>query len=164
MKAWPFLMAAGWVVLAAGCARPPPEPVIAEPDEALVEHVKYFGVAGKAPDIVWRPSGLGLRIIAPGAGDPPKPTDTVRVHYVGRLKDGHVFDDSRARGHPADFVVNRLIVGWSVAMPALRPGGRAEIFIPPALGYGGLKSGDIPPYSGLIFDVELLAVNPPDAQ
>jgi FKBP-type peptidyl-prolyl cis-trans isomerase len=86
--------------------------------------------------------------------------DTIRVHYIGRLKDGQVFDDSHQRGEPSDFVVNQLISGWAAAMPSLKPGGRAIFFIPPYLGYGGLRAGKIPPESGLIFEVELIAVNP----
>ena len=58
------------------------------------------------------------------------------------------------------FAVNRLITGWAAAMPSLKPGGKAVFYIPPSLGYGGMRSGDIPPVSGLIFEVELLEVNP----
>lgn len=145
-----------WLV---GCGpkAPPPAP---EPDETLMWRERYFGNLATAPDIQWRPSGLGIRILAPGEGVAPQLTDRIRVHYVGRLKDGVVFDDSRARGQPADFVVNQLITGWAAAMPTLKPGGRAEFFIPPHLGYGGIRAGKIPPHSGLIFEVELLAVNP----
>lgn len=91
----------------------------------------------------------------------PQFTDTVRVHYTGELKNGSVFDDSRSRGKPGDFVVNRLIPGWAAAMPVLKPGGKAEFFIPPDLGYGGVQAAGVPPGSGLIFEVELIAVNPP---
>jgi FKBP-type peptidyl-prolyl cis-trans isomerase FklB len=98
--------------------------------------------------------------LVPGEGAAPQLTDRIRVHYVGRLKDGRVFDDSHPRGQPADFVVNQLITGWAAAMPTLKPGGRAQFFIPPNLGYGGVRAGSIPPYSGLIFEVELIAVNP----
>lgn len=147
------------LLLLAGCGpkEPPPAP---EQDEALMWREQYFGALAQTPGIEWRASGLGIRILAPGTGEAPKMTDRIRVHYVGRLKDGTVFDDSHARGKPADFVVNQLITGWAAAMPALKPGGRAEFYIPPHLGYGGLRSGKIPPHSGLIFEVELLAVNP----
>ena len=116
--------------------------------------------AAKDPAIEWRSSGLGIKIVVPGEGTAPKLTDTVRVHYRGRLKDGKVFDDSHPRGKPSDFVVNRLVTGLAAGIPSLKPGGRAVFFIPPSLGYGGMRSGDIPPLSGLIFEVELLAVNP----
>ncbi|ACB75468.1 FKBP-type peptidyl-prolyl cis-trans isomerase [Opitutus terrae] len=144
----------------AGCDRNESQPPPAVDDLALERRVQAFGQTATAADIAWRSSGLGIRIITPGEGSAPKMTDVVRVHYTGRLKDGTVFDDSRARGKPQDFVVNRLITGWAAAMSSLQPGGRAEIFIPPKLGYGGMKVAGVPPNSGLIFDVELLAVNP----
>ena len=87
----------------------------------------------------------------------------VRGKYTGRLKDGTVFDDSRSRGSPSDFPVSNLIPGWSAAMLTLRPGGKALFYIPPHLGYGGLRSGKVPPFSGLVFEVEVLAVNPEPA-
>jgi len=141
-----------------GCG--PMAPVTAEPDEDAAERLELFGPRAGAPDITWRSSGLGIRILAPGTGTAPLPTDRVRMHYTGRLKDGKVFDDSRARGKPGDFPVNLLVPGLAVAMPLLKPGGRAEFYVPPVLGYGNHRSGDIPANSGLIFDVELIAVNP----
>jgi FKBP-type peptidyl-prolyl cis-trans isomerase len=162
MKRALLLLGLAWTLLFAGCGpSEPASPVVPEQDEAMLWREKYFGSQiAAAKDIVWRPSGLGIRVIKPGEGPAPQLTDRVLVHYVGRLKDGTVFDDSRARGQPAEFVVNQLITGWAAAMPALKPGGRAEFFIPPHLGYGGLRAGKIPPYSGLIFEVELIAVNP----
>jgi FKBP-type peptidyl-prolyl cis-trans isomerase len=162
MKKFTLLLAL--LGLLAGCAPKEPEPTPAPVDDSAAEHVKYFGDAAKAPEIAWRSSGLGVRILTSGAGDAPKPSDVVRVEYVGRLKDGTVFDDSHKSGGPVDFPVNRLIIGWSVAMQAMHPGGKAEFYIPPALGYGSMRAGDIPPNSGLIFVVDLIAVNPPDAR
>jgi len=152
----------GAVLLLAGCGpkEPPPPPEPTETELATRAHIEIFGDAAKDPAITWRSSGLGIKIIKPGEGVAPLPTDRVRVSYTGRLKDGRLFDDSSKRSKPSDFVVNRLITGWAAAMPSLKPGGKAVFFIPPSLGYGGMKSGDIPPVSGLIFEVELLAVNP----
>ena len=135
-------------------------PVEAGRDEVAAKRVALFGPRAAASDITWRASGLGIRLLVPGTGAAPQMNDRVRVNYVGTLKDGRVFDDSRARGHPEEFVVDRLIPGWAAAMPSLKVGGKAEFFIPPSLGYGGMKVGNIPPVSGLIFEVELLAVNP----
>ena len=154
-----LLLAVGLGLLLTGCG--PGETVpAAAPDEDALLRGKLFGEAAKVRDIVWRSSGLGIRIITPGEGAAPKLTDTVRVHYVGRLRDGTVFDSSRARGRPADLAVSRVIAGWAAAMPSLKPGGKAEFFIPPSLGYGNMHAGIIPPDSGLIFEVELIAVNP----
>lgn len=156
------LVLAGGVVVAAlaGCGRDDPAAAAPAADPLTEQRAAWFGPAAAAPDIVWRSSGLGVRILTPGTGVAPRMTDTVRVHHTGRLKDGTVFDDSRAPGRPDDFVVNRLIAGWAAAMSSLKPGGRAEIFIPPRLGYGPMQVAGVPPNSGLIFDVELIAVNP----
>ena len=151
------------LLLAAGCApKEPPTPAV--PGKTVDEQRRedYFGAAIAADKaIAWRPSNLGIKILAPGEGARLQLTDRVRVHYTGRLKDGTVFDDSRARGQPAEFNVNALISGWSAGMLTLRPGGRAVFYIPPHLGYGGLRAGKVPPFSGLVFEVEVLAVNPP---
>jgi FKBP-type peptidyl-prolyl cis-trans isomerase len=148
-------------LLVAACA--PKEPVAAaapERDETAIRREWLYGPSAAAADIVWRPSGLGIRLITPGAGPAPALSDHIRVHYVCRLKDGRVIDDTHAKGKPSDFVVSRLITGWAAGMTELRPGGRAELFIPPSLGYGNMSVAGIPSGSGLIFDVELIAVNP----
>lgn len=145
-----------------GCGpKEPPAPAEPEKTEAELRREDWFGpVIAADKDIKWRPSGLGIKIITPGQGLNPQMNDRVRVHYIGRLKDGTVFDDSHKNGQPSDFPVNRLIPGWSASMPSLMPGGKGVFYIPPHLGYGGLRAGNIPPFSGLIFEVELIAVNP----
>jgi FKBP-type peptidyl-prolyl cis-trans isomerase len=155
------LLLCGAALSLAGCGpKEPIAPIVPEVDEAALRRDELFGVEAKAPDINWRSSGLGVRILVPGEGTAPKLSDTVRVQYVGRLKDGRVFDDSHTRTKPSDFVVNQLISGWAAAMTSLKPGGRAIFFIPPSLGYGGMRTALIPANSGLIFEVELIAVNP----
>jgi FKBP-type peptidyl-prolyl cis-trans isomerase FklB len=150
----------------AGCApKPPPAPAVPEKSEAEVRREQYFGKEIAADQaIAWRTSNLGIKVIAPGDGALVQLQDRVRVHYTGKLKDGTVFDSSLTRGKPSDFAVDRLITGWSAAMLTLKPGARAVIYIPPHLGYGGIRSGNIPPVSGLIFEVEVIAVNPEPAK
>lgn len=151
----------GLAFVLAGCAPEEPAPTAAPArDEVAIRREWLFGSRAAAYDIAWRPSGLGIRLIRPGEGTPPSPTDRIRVHYICTLKDGRVVDDTHTRGKPMDFTVNRLIPGWAAGMSALKPGGRAEFFIPPSLGYGNMGVGGIPAGSGLIFDVELLAVDP----
>jgi FKBP-type peptidyl-prolyl cis-trans isomerase len=161
MKRALLLVSASAVLVLGGCSQKEPVTPPAPPrDEAAVQREWLYGQRAAAADIAWQPSGLGIRLLAPGEGAPPKATDRVRVHFKCVLKDGKVIDDSRSRGAPSDLVVSRLIPGWAEGMAALKPGGRAEFFIPPSLGYGNRGGAGIPAGSGLIFEVELLAVNP----
>lgn len=156
-----LLLAAGMLGLAGCGPKPPPAPAVPEKTEAELRREDYFGAEITADkSIAWRPSNLGIKILTPGEGPSIQLQDRVRVHYTGRLKDGTVFDDTRGTDKPALFPVGNLIPGWSAAMLTLKPGARALIYIPPHLGYGGIRSGKIPPFSGLIFDIEVLAVNP----
>lgn len=153
----------GLALLCAGCgpADPPPAPVPVK-SEAELKREKYFGAAVAADAAVdWRSTGLGVKILVPGEGAFPEFSQRVRVHYTGRLVDGTVFDDTRAKGKPAEFAMSKLIRGLTDGLGFLKPGGRAEFYIPPSLGYGNMSVGNVPPFSGLIFDVELIEVLPP---
>lgn len=155
------LLGVGLVLGLSACGpAEPTAPAAPVRDELTMRREWLFGPRCLAPDIQWRENGLGVRLITPGTGVAPVATDRVRVHYSGSVKDGRVFIDTRAAGQPAEYVVNQLISGWATGMTELKPGGRAEFFIPPSLGYGNNGVGDIPSGSGLIFDVELLEVNP----
>lgn len=150
-------------LLFAGCApKEPPSPPAPVKSDLQLKREKFFGVAVAAdPAVDWRSSGLGVKILAPGEGATPTLSDNVRVHYTGTLADGTVFDDTRAKGKPAEFGLDRLVRGMSEGLGFLKPGGRAILYIPPSLGYGSMRAGNIPPVSGLIFDLELLAIVPP---
>ena len=116
------------------------------------EHAKKDGVKVL-------PSGLQIEITVPGDKRRPKATDTVKVHYTGRLIDGTVFDSSVQRGTPLEFPLNQVIAGWTEGMQLLGVGGKATLVIPPELGYGEMGAGDvIPPNATLVFDVELLGI------
>jgi FKBP-type peptidyl-prolyl cis-trans isomerase len=105
-------------------------------------------------------SGLQYKIVQEGTGKSPKPTDNVTVHYTGKLIDGTVFDSSVQRGQPATFGLNQVIAGWTEGLQLLKEGGKAILYIPSELGYGERGAGgQIPPYSALIFEVELIKVN-----
>lgn len=101
-------------------------------------------------------SGLLYKIEKVGEGSSPKAEDTVKVHYKGTLPDGTVFDSSYERGKPIEFQLNQLIPGWIEAIPMLKKGGKMEIVVPPALGYGERAAGKIPANSTLKFEIELL--------
>jgi len=111
------------------------------------------------PGITVTESGLQFAVVEMGGGDMPGPFDTVRVHYEGRLTDGTVFDSSFERGIPAEFPLFGVIPGWTEGLQLMPVGSTFRFYIPSRLGYGSHGAGpDIPPYSALIFDVELLAI------
>ena len=94
-----------------------------------------------------------------GNGATPKPTDTVSVHYTGKLIDGTVFDSSVQRGQPASFQVNQVIQGWQMALQKMKVGDKWMLYIPSDLAYGERGSaGAIGPNEVLVFEVELLGV------
>lgn len=105
-------------------------------------------------------SGLIYRIITEGTGEKPKKTDNVRVKYTGKLHDGKVFDatDERNGGKPIDFPVGAVIQGWTEALQMMPVGSKWELIIPSQLAYGPRPMGDIPPYSVLFFDIELVDI------
>ena len=122
----------------------------------LVENAKKEGVKTTA-------SGLQYKVIKSGTGPSPKMTDVVKVHYHGKLIDGTVFDSSVRRNTPATFPVNGVIPGWTEALQLMKVGDKWQLVIPPKLAYGENGSGPIGPNSVLIFEVELLGIEKPEA-
>ncbi|MBO4850475.1 MAG: FKBP-type peptidyl-prolyl cis-trans isomerase [Prevotella sp.] len=109
--------------------------------------------------VVVLPSGLQYKVLNEGQGRKPKATDEVLCHYEGFLVDGTVFDSSYQRGEPASFRLNQVITGWTEGLQLMEEGAKYRFFIPYRLGYGENGAGTlIPPYSTLIFDVELIKV------
>lgn len=105
-------------------------------------------------------TGLQYEVVSPGKGKTPTMADRVTVHYTGRLTDGTIFDSSVQRGQPATFRVNQVIPGWTEALQMMKEGGKWVLYIPYSLGYG--ERGyppQVPPFSTLIFEVELMKVN-----
>lgn len=116
---------------------------------------------GKRAEVLTTPTGLQYEVLAAGEGESPKATDTVKVHYTGKLIDGTVFDSSVERGEPATFGVTQVIPGWVEALQLMKPSAKWRLFIPSQLAYGPNGAGGaIGPNQTLIFDVELLEVNP----
>lgn len=105
------------------------------------------------------PTGLQYKVLQAGNGNSPGLEDSVTVHYVGKLIDGTVFDQSE-KDSPITFVVGEVIPGWSEALLLMHEGDRWELYLPYPLGYGERGAmPDIPPYATLIFEIELLKVN-----
>ncbi|MGH8533070.1 MAG: FKBP-type peptidyl-prolyl cis-trans isomerase [Gammaproteobacteria bacterium] len=133
-----------------------------EKSKKNLEASKAFLMANRKKEGVKElPSGLQYRVVKDGAGEQPKSTDTVSVNYRGTLIDGREFDSSMRVGQPAVFQVNSVIKGWQEALPLMKTGAKWQLFIPPELAYGERGAGGaIGPNETLIFDIDLLAVNP----
>jgi FKBP-type peptidyl-prolyl cis-trans isomerase len=128
------------VLLCAGCKTAP------EPDEDVVEQY---------------PDELQIEDLTLGTGETAIAGLTVVVHYKGTLTSGQTFDSSLAR-EPLTFRLGarRVIKGWDQGLLGMKVGGKRRLIIPPRLGYGDKARGVIPPRSWLIFEVELLALQP----
>ncbi|WP_233590028.1 FKBP-type peptidyl-prolyl cis-trans isomerase [Acidovorax sp. FJL06] len=104
-------------------------------------------------------SGLVYESLKEGAGNSPKATDTVKVHYKGMFLDGKEFDSSYKRGEPTSFPLNGVIPCWTEGVQRMKPGGKAKLTCPPAIAYGARGAGGvIPPNATLNFEVELISV------
>lgn len=120
---------------------------------------KYLAENRKNPKVIETPSGLQYEVLVQGDGKQPKATSTVKVHYEGFLTDGTVFDSSIQRGEPIEFPLNGVIAGWTEGLQLMSEGSKYRLYIPYQLAYGEQGAGaSIPPYSALIFDVELIEV------
>jgi FKBP-type peptidyl-prolyl cis-trans isomerase FklB len=116
----------------------------------------------KLPGVVTMPSGLQYRVLAEGdpRGKPPAPTDQVTVRYRASLADGTEFDRSDTHDRPATFRVNSVFKGWQEAFLGMKPGAKWQLFVPPELGYGTNSPPSVPPGAVLVYELELLHVDP----
>jgi len=119
-----------------------------------------FLASNKTKDsVVTLPSGLQYKILKPGDGPKPVASNQVKTHYHGTLIDGSIFDSSVQRGEPITFPVTGVIPGWVEALQLMPVGSKWKLFVPYNLAYGERGSmPNIPPYSALIFEVELLGI------
>lgn len=118
-----------------------------------------FLAANKTKDSVQTTaSGLQYKVLVMGKGEVPKATDKVKVNYRGTLIDGTEFDSSYKRKEPLSFRANQVIKGWTEALTMMPVGSKWILYIPQELGYGERGAGTIPPYSTLIFEVELVGI------
>lgn len=112
----------------------------------------------KRPEVTTTASGLQYEVITMGKGAKPESTSSVKVHYHGTLIDGTVFDSSVDRGEPIVFGLNQVIPGWTEGLQLMPVGSKFKLYIPQALAYGKQNTGTIKPFSTLIFEVELIAI------
>ncbi|HLK11475.1 MAG TPA: FKBP-type peptidyl-prolyl cis-trans isomerase [Candidatus Binatia bacterium] len=124
----------------------------------------FLEKAAKEKGAVKTTSGMVYEEVKAGSGDSPKASDTVKVHYEGRLTDGTVFDSSIKRGEPATFPLSGVIKCWTEGVQLMKVGGKAKLVCPSDLAYGDHGQGNlIPPGATLVFDVELLGIEKPGA-
>lgn len=123
----------------------------------LAENAERDGVTTTA-------SGLQYEVLETGEGSRPNADDTVTVHYTGELLDGEVFDSSRERGEPVSFRLNQVIAGWTEGLQLMSEGARYKLYVPSDLAYGPGGNRAIGPNETLVFDVELLEINPDSAE
>jgi FKBP-type peptidyl-prolyl cis-trans isomerase len=115
----------------------------------------------KRPGVVALPSGLQYEVLRPGQGPKPAPDDSIRAHFHGTLVDGTVFDSSVGRDEAPVLTAGGGFKGWNEALPMMPVGSKWKIFVPADLGYGDdIGAQNIPPGATLIFEVELLSIEP----
>jgi FKBP-type peptidyl-prolyl cis-trans isomerase len=128
-------------------------------EESKQAENNFLAENSKKPGITVTGSGLQYEVMSEGYGPKPAASDTVRVHYEGSLTNGTVFDSSYSRGEPIEFPLNGVIPGWTEGLQLMAVGSKYRLIIPSDLGYGPQGAGQqIPPYSTLVFEVELLGI------
>ncbi len=127
--------------------------------EYVARNVAYLEAIASEADSKPLPRGIYYKILASGSGLSPQTNSIVSVHYSGERIDGYQFDSSRENSYPETFRLREVIVGWQIALSAMRVGDRWRVYIPASEGYGDRTIDDIPGGSTLIFDIELLAIN-----
>ncbi len=134
-----------------------------EADKNKAEGQAFLEKNQKANGIVTTESGLQYKVETQGEGPVPTANDVVKVNYTGKLLDGTVFDSSVERGEPAQFGVSQVIPGWTEALQLMPVGSKYTLYIPSDLAYGDRQAGPkIKPNSTLVFEVELLGIEPQD--
>ena len=123
------------------------------------EGEKFLAENALREGVITTPSGLQYEVLKKGKGKKtPTATDVVKVHYHGTLINGTVFDSSVERNEPISFALTQVIPGWTEGLQLMTVGSKYKFYIPQELGYGSQPAGSIPPYSTLIFEVELLEI------
>lgn len=123
------------------------------------EGEKFLAENALREGVITTASGLQYEVLKKGKGKKtPTATDVVKVHYHGTLTNGTVFDSSVDRNEPISFALTQVIPGWTEGLQLMTVGSKYKFYIPQQLGYGSQQAGSIPPYSTLIFEVELLDI------
>lgn len=126
--------------------------------KAMQVNEEFLETNKSKPNVVVTPEGLQYEVLVQGTGANPLATDEVEVHYEGKLIDGTKFDSSYDRNEPIVLTLSRVIEGWKIGIPLMKVGSKYRFYVPANLGYGERAQGEIPAFSTLIFDVELLSI------
>jgi FKBP-type peptidyl-prolyl cis-trans isomerase len=130
-----------------------------ENGERRQAEIDFLAENSKKEGIVITGSGLQYEVISEGRGAKPAAADMVRVNYEGTLVDGTVFDSSYSRGEPVEFPLDQVIPGWTEGIQLMNEGSNYRFYIPSELAYGPQGAPPmIPPYSSLVFEVELISI------
>lgn len=128
--------------------------------ENLEKGRKFLEENKRRPGVIALASGLQYQVLLEGTGPIAKENQPVKVHYVGTLMDGQKFDSSYDRNQPAVVKTKEVIQGWKEALKLMKAGSKWRLVIPPELAYGNQAQPGIPPFSVLVFEVDLLEVLP----
>ena len=120
---------------------------------------EFLKANAKKDSVKVTPSGLQYKVLTMGTGELPKKEDKVKVNYEGHLIDGTEFDSSYKRGKPVTFPVGQVIAGWTEALCMMPIGSKWMLYVPQELAYKDREQAKIPPFSCLIFTVELLGID-----
>jgi FKBP-type peptidyl-prolyl cis-trans isomerase len=123
----------------------------------------FLAANKKKKDVVTLPSGLQYKIIKKGMGKAPTPRDVVTVHFRGRMLNGKEFDNTYPGKVPLTMPLAETIAGWKEALPLMPIGSKWELYIPSDLAFGPDGNTRIPANATLVFEVELIDVNKPEA-
>jgi FKBP-type peptidyl-prolyl cis-trans isomerase FklB len=135
----------------------------AQAEQNVKDGEKFLAENKKKEGVKTTASGLQYKVIKEGTGPQPKLTDSVVAHYRGTLINGTEFDSSYKRGQPATFPLSGVIKGWTEGLQLMKVGSKYQLFVPSNLAYGDrAMGGDIAPNSTLIFEVELVGIQPPE--
>jgi FKBP-type peptidyl-prolyl cis-trans isomerase len=159
MKAKAFIILSGFVFFSLSCEKTN----IYSPYSQLQEDIQKIDDYLSENNIAAIRSASGLRyvIVDEGLGSNPIRGSLVKVHYIGKLFDGTVFDSSYDRGEPLSYThgVGQVISGWDEGLSYIGELGKITLYVPSVMAYGNRGKGDlIGPNENLIFDVELLSV------
>jgi FKBP-type peptidyl-prolyl cis-trans isomerase FklB len=154
---------AAWEVIGRQAQARQPQGNLAAAEQNLRAGHAFLAANKAKPGVVALPSGLQYEVLQAGTGPTPRASDTVKVHYQGTLLDGTIFDSSIKRNEPVTFPVNGVIPGWTEALLRMKVGDHWRLVIPSDLAYGaqGVPRAGIGPHSVLLFDVQLLGIEPP---